>query len=97
MNITEKTGKLVSLKVVTDDDDLMILNISGITLRLHVSEMRVMGRATQGVRLINLEKRGDTIASICRVPRNDDEDESVESSDNNPNNSAPEDVDKNEI
>ncbi len=73
MNITEKTGQLVALKVVTDDDDLMIINISGITLRIHVSDLRVMGRATQGVRLINLEKRGDKIASICRVPREDEE------------------------
>ncbi len=78
MNITEKTGQLVALKVVTDDDDLMIINISGITLRIHVSDLRVMGRATQGVRLINLEKRGDKIASICRVPREDEEEADVE-------------------
>ena len=73
MNITEKTGQLVALKVVTDEDDLMIINVSGITLRIHVADLRVMGRATQGVRLINLEKRGDKIASVCRVPREDDE------------------------
>ena len=73
MNITDKTGKLVALKVVNDEDDLMIINVSGITLRLHTSDIRVMGRATQGVRLINLSKRGDTIASICRVPREDEE------------------------
>ena len=73
MNITDKTGKLVAIKSVTDDDDLMIVNVSGITLRLHTTNIRVTGRATQGVRLINLEKRGDTIASICRVPREDDE------------------------
>lgn len=73
MNITEKTGKLVAIKVVTDDDDLMIINVSGITLRIHVADLRVMGRATQGVRLINLTKRGDTIASICRVPREDED------------------------
>ncbi len=78
MNITEKTGQLVALKVVTDDDDLMIINISGITLRIHVSDLRVMGRATQGVRLINLEKRGDKIASICRVPREEEEETDVE-------------------
>ncbi len=78
MNITEKTGQLVALKVVTDDDDLMIINISGITLRIHVSDLRVMGRATQGVRLINLEKRGDKIASICRVPREEEEEADVE-------------------
>ena len=73
MNITDKTGKLVAIKSVTDDEDLMIVNVSGITLRLHATNIRVTGRATQGVRLINLEKRGDTIASICRVPREDDE------------------------
>ena len=75
MNITDKTGNLVALKVVNDEDDLMIINVSGITLRMHVSDIRVMGRATQGVKLINLEKRGDTIASICRVPREDEEEE----------------------
>lgn len=73
INITDKTGDLVALKAVTDNDDLMIINKSGITLRLHVSDVRIMGRATQGVRLINLGKRGDTIASVCRVPREDSE------------------------
>ena len=67
LNITEKTGKLVAIKVVTDDNDLMIINKSGITIRLHVADVRVMGRATQGVRLINLEKRGDQISSVCKV------------------------------
>ena len=75
INITDKTGDLVALKAVTDNDDLMIINKSGITLRLHVSDVRVMGRATQGVRLINLGKRGDTIASVCRVPREDSEED----------------------
>ena len=67
MNITEKTGKLVAIKSVTDENDLVIINKSGITLRLKVSDVRVMGRATQGVRLINLEKRNDEIASVCKV------------------------------
>jgi DNA gyrase subunit A len=67
MNITEKTGALVSIKSVTDDNDLMIINKSGITIRLHVSNVNVIGRATQGVRLINLEKRNDEIASVCKV------------------------------
>jgi DNA gyrase subunit A len=67
MNITEKTGKLVSIKSATDDYDLMIINKSGITIRLKVADIRIMGRATQGVRLINLEKRHDEIASVCRV------------------------------
>jgi DNA gyrase subunit A len=66
INITEKTGKLVAIKDVTDDDDLMIINKSGIAIRLSVSQLRVMGRATQGVRLINL-RPGDSIASVARV------------------------------
>src|SRR5574344_502789 len=67
MNITEKTGKLISIKSVTDDNDLMIINKSRIVIRVHVADFRIMGRATQGVRLINLEKRGDEIASVCKV------------------------------
>ena len=67
LNITEKTGRLVAIKAVTDDNDLMIINKSGILIRLKVSECRVMGRATQGVRLINLAKKNDVIASVCKV------------------------------
>ncbi|MDE5857287.1 MAG: DNA gyrase subunit A, partial [Muribaculaceae bacterium] len=67
MNVSERTGRLVSLLSVNDDNDLVIINKSGITLRLHVADLRVMGRATQGVRLINLDKRGDEIASVCCV------------------------------
>lgn len=67
INITEKTGKLISIQTVTDENNLMIINKSGIAIRFEVSTVRVMGRATQGVRLINLEKRGDQIASICKV------------------------------
>lgn len=67
MNITEKTGKLVAIKSVNDENDLMIINKSGIVIRLKVADIRVMGRATQGVRLINLEKRNDEIASVCKV------------------------------
>ncbi|MDD3320331.1 MAG: DNA gyrase subunit A [Paludibacter sp.] len=67
ISITEKTGKLVTIKNVNDDSDLMIINKSGITIRLKVANVRVMGRATQGVRLINLEKRNDEIASVCKV------------------------------
>lgn len=67
MAITEKTGELVAIKNVTDQNDLMIINQSGITLRLPVNSIRVMGRATQGVKLIDLGKRGDTIASVCKV------------------------------
>uniref|UniRef100_A0AB33JL99 DNA gyrase subunit A n=1 Tax=Prevotella sp. GTC17262 TaxID=3236797 RepID=A0AB33JL99_9BACT len=65
--ITEKTGKLVSIKNVIDDNDLMIINKSGIVIRLAVSDVRTMGRATQGVRLINLAKKNDAIASVCKV------------------------------
>lgn len=67
LNITEKTGNLVAIKSVTDENDLVIINKSGITLRMKVSDVRIMGRATQGVRLINLEKRDDEIASVCKV------------------------------
>ena len=75
MNITEKTGKLVTIKSVTDDNDLMIINKSGITIRLKVADVRIMGRATQGVRLINLEKRNDQIGSVCKVATESLEDE----------------------
>ena len=67
LSITDKTGRLVAIKNVTDDNDLMIINKSGITIRLAVAECRVMGRATQGVRLINLTKKNDVIASVCKV------------------------------
>jgi DNA gyrase subunit A len=67
LNITEKTGRLVAIKNVTDKNDLMIINESGIVIRLAVAECRVMGRATQGVRLINLAKKNDVIASVCKV------------------------------
>lgn len=77
MNVTEKTGHLVALKSVNDDNDLVIINKSGITLRLHVTDIRVMGRATQGVRLINLDKRGDEIASVCCVDADPEEEAEV--------------------
>ena len=67
MAVTEKTGRLVAIKNVTDDNDLMIINKSGIVIRMAVSDIRVMGRATQGVRLINLAKKNDIIASVCKV------------------------------
>ena len=76
INITEKTGKLVTIKSVTDENDLMIINKSGITIRLKISDVRIMGRATQGVRLINLEKRNDEIGSVCKVTT-DEEAESI--------------------
>ena len=76
MNITEKTGRLVAIKSVNDENDLVIINKSGITLRIKVADFRVMGRATQGVRVINLEKRNDVIASVCCV--NSESEEAVE-------------------
>jgi DNA gyrase subunit A len=74
INITDKTGKLISIKNVTDEDDLMIINESGITIRLAVSSLRIMGRATQGVRLINL-KADDKIAAVAKVPASEEEEE----------------------
>ena len=71
LSITEKTGRLVAIKVVTDDNDLMIINKSGILIRLKVSDCRIMGRATQGVRLINLTKKNDVISSVCKVMSSD--------------------------
>jgi DNA gyrase subunit A len=76
--ITEKTGRLVAIKVVTDENDLMIINKSGILIRLKVAEVRVMGRATQGVRLINLAKKNDSIASVCKVIHSTAEEEEAE-------------------
>ena len=85
LNITEKTGSLIAIKDVTDDCDLMIINKSGITIRLSVADLRVMGRATQGVRLINI-REGDTIAAVCTVAKSDD----VPAGDGTPAESAPE-------
>ena len=97
LSITEKTGKLVAIKSVTDENDLMIINKSGITIRLHVADVRIMGRATQGVRLIDLEKRNDQIGSVCKVTSEAEEENadsensaSVESESFNEENSAEE-------
>lgn len=79
LNITEKTGSLVAIKSVTDENDLMIINKSGITIRVKVSDFRIMGRATQGVKLIDLEKRNDSIGSVCKVTSQAEE-EAVEGS-----------------
>ncbi len=73
MNVTEKTGRLVAIESVNDSNDLVIINKSGITLRIHVADIRVQGRATQGVRIINLDKRNDTIASVCCVASDPEE------------------------
>ena len=80
LSITEKTGKLVAIKSVTDENDLMIINKSGITIRLHVASVRIMGRTTQGVRLIDLEKRNDQIGSVCKVT-SESEEENVDNED----------------
>jgi DNA gyrase subunit A len=72
ISITEKTGDLVAIKTVSDDDDLMIINKSGIAIRLEVTNLRTMGRATQGVKLINL-KNSDSIAAVAKVMKDEDE------------------------
>jgi DNA gyrase subunit A len=86
ISVTEKTGKLVAIKSVDDGDDLVIINRSGITLRLRMADIRIQGRATQGVRMINLDKRGDTIASVCAVTT--DPDEEAETPDMEPTDDA---------
>ncbi|MGQ1911404.1 DNA gyrase subunit A [Marinifilum sp. RC60d5] len=78
ISLTDKTGNLIAIKNVTDNDDLMIINKSGITIRLAVSDLRVMGRATQGVRLINLSKKNDSIAAVAKVNSSNDEEETTE-------------------
>ncbi len=78
LDITERTGPVIAIKAVTDDNDLMIINKSGIAIRMKLSEVRVQGRATQGVRLINLEKRNDVISSVCKVPTEEEEETMVE-------------------
>ncbi|MBT6746221.1 MAG: DNA gyrase subunit A [Flavobacteriales bacterium] len=81
LNVTDKTGALISIKVVTDEDDLMIINKSGIVIRLAVENLRVMGRATQGVKLINLKGK-DQIAAIAKVEHSDEEEETIEGAEN---------------
>ena len=76
LNTTDKTGNLVAIKAVTDEDDLVIINKSGVMIRTGVAELRVMGRATQGVRIINL-KKNDEIASVAKVPAAEEEDEEM--------------------
>ncbi|TBX70194.1 DNA gyrase subunit A [Flavobacterium silvisoli] len=77
LNITEKTGALISINAVTDEDDLMIINKSGLTIRMEVSDLRVMGRATQGVRLINI-KGNDSIAAVTKVMKEEESEEEIE-------------------
>jgi DNA gyrase subunit A len=84
LNVTDKTGKLVAIKSVNDNNDLVIINKSGITIRLKVADVRIMGRATQGVKLINLEKRNDEIASVCKVQSEADSEGDAADDVNNP-------------
>lgn len=88
INVTEKTGKLISIQAVTDDNDLMIINRSGLTIRTAVSQIRVAGRATQGVRIINL-REGDAIASVMAVPRSEDEETVIPAEDAGTGNPEP--------
>ena len=90
INITEKTGLLIAIDKVTNDDDLMIINKSGITIRVKGETVPVASRATQGVKLIDLGKRKDSIASIAVVPKSDEEDENTEGTENGDVQSAPE-------
>jgi DNA gyrase, A subunit len=78
LNVTDKTGELVAFEAVTDEHDLMIINRSGITIRIHARDISVQGRATQGVRIIDLKKRGDEIASVCRVLTEEEQEETAE-------------------
>ena len=97
INITDKTGKLVDIKNVTDDNDLMIINKSGITIRMKVSDLNVIGRATQGVRLINLEKRNDEIASVCKVMSDPDAIADTDEADTTENENASELLNQGEL
>lgn len=97
LNITDKTGKLVAIKAVNDEQDLMIINKSGIAIRLKLSEVRVMGRDTQGVKLINLGKRNDVISSVCQVNAEEEEDELVEGTVNVGNEGVETDIETTEV
>ncbi len=100
MNVTDKTGPVIAIKNVNDENDLVIINKSGIMIRLKVAELRVMGRNTQGVKLIDLTKKGDQIASVCKVQtsNNDDEEQHDEQdiTTEGGNNIAPETQENNE-
>jgi len=88
LNITDKTGELVAIRPVTDEHDLMIINKSGITIRVHARDISVQGRATQGVRIIDLKKRGDEIASVCQVLTEEDSDEEAFDAESLPENES---------
>ena len=82
LNVTDKTGNLVAMKVVTDEDDLMIINKSGIAIRMHVADLRTQGRATQGVKLINLKGK-DQIAAVAKVESDDEDEDTIEGAEEN--------------
>ena len=99
LNVTEKTGNLIAIKSVTDDDDLMIINKSGLTIRMHVADIRTQGRATQGVKLINLKGK-DQIAAVAKVEKDDEEDlidENIEGIENSTTNIADNPADSNDL
>jgi DNA gyrase subunit A len=95
LTVTEKTGNLIAIKVVTDDDDLMIINKSGITIRMHVADIRTQGRATQGVRLINLKGK-DQIAAVAKVEKDDEEYQENDETAINTENTEPDNIDSKE-
>lgn len=96
LNVTEKTGKLIALKSVTDNDDLMIINKSGVAIRLALKDIRIQGRNTQGVSLINLKKRNDVISSVCKVQHIEEEDIELEENDESPVVDTNTDIESNE-
>ena len=99
LNVTEKTGNLIAIKSVTDDDDLMIINKSGLTIRMHVADIRTQGRATQGVKLINLKGK-DQIAAVAKVEKDDEEDlidENIEGIENSTTEIADNPADSNDL
>jgi DNA gyrase subunit A len=95
LTVTEKTGNLIAIKVVTDEDDLMIINKSGITIRMHVADIRTQGRATQGVRLINLKGK-DQIAAVAKVEKDDEEYQENDETAINTENTEPDNIDSKE-
>lgn len=103
INVTERTGELIAFESVNDDNDLVIINRSGMLIRIRVADIKIAGRATQGVRLINLEKRGDEIASVCAVPTDPEEatetvdGEELPELDFNQNNEPDEDVEIDDV
>ena len=98
INVTDKTGQLIDIRAVEDDDNIMIINKSGVAIRLSMEQVRVMGRATQGVKMIDLNKRSDEIASICNVVAEEEEPELVDEADlDDPSEFVPQEEDLNDL